>query len=273
MAKLYSLGDSWAWGWSGFDYKKNVARHPFTQKYSQILADKLGLELINWTCPGNSFPQITQHFFRRVAPIVQPEDVVFITLPPDIRWHKAVPENFHITNNATHYPWSNQDSEDTMSMLFGNGAFNHRAVEASLDQLESEVIQNNFNPYWFKYNTSLQLTAITTYSKVNNVKTFIQHNYGDLQDLLEVTDYDCVLDTQHSMWEWIGLPKLKSMLSLDHDGPREETLTDDVQLSDIRQIMMERLLIDGESFDWHPNKLSHQIIGDKLYELCNQRMG
>lgn len=274
--KLYSLGDSWAWGWAGSDYVNKCAKEPYKNCYAQILADRLHKQLVNLALPANSFPQITQQFFRRIAPELEPGDVVLLTVPPDMRWHKAVPTDFHVTGVENRYPWSLLDSEDTISMLFDRGEAQY-LTNFNLEmmgQLESELAQNNYNPYWFKYNTSLQLIALSAYSKLNNINLFVQHNYGTLDDLLAVTDTDCVLDVHHSMWEWIGLPPLKNMLDITQviaDGPRQEAMT--VDMWEIRELMRDTLIPDGESFDWHPNENSHRIIGEKLYELCNQRMG
>ncbi len=279
MAKLYALGDSWAWGWSGWNYKVQKARPPYKYCYVQILADSLNKELVNYSVPGNSFPQITQHFFRRIAPILEAGDVVFLTVPPDMRWHKAVPVNNHNTTGDLSYPWRALDDEDTVSMLFKRGVSEPEKLlknpEIYLESLESELVQNSYNPYWFKYNTSLQIIALTAYSKQHNINLFMQHNYGTLNDLLEVTDFDCVLDQHQSMWEWLGLPEMKNMLDITEvksDGPRGESLSVS-NLYPIRDQMRNRLIPDGESFDWHPNQSSHRLIGEKLYEICNQRMG
>ena len=242
-----------------------------------MLFRSLHKQLVNLALPGNSFPQITQQFFRRIAPELEQGDVVMITVPPDMRWHKAVPTDFHQTGVEDNYPWSLLDNEDTISMMFDSGVvqYNTKFNLDMMGQLESELAQNNYNPYWFKYNTSLQLIALSAYSKLNNINLFVQHNYGTLDDLLAVTDTDCVLDVHHSMWEWLGLPEMKNMLDITEvksDGPRGESLSVS-NLYPIRDQMRNRLIPDGESFDWHPNQSSHRLIGEKLYELCKERMG
>ena len=281
MAKLYALGDSWGWGWSGYNYEKDEPLPPYRHCSAQILADKLGKVLVNYSMPGNSFPQLTQQFFRRVAPKLLTNDMVFMTIPPDMRWHKCVPVDNHQFNgvNTSHYPWGKEYDEDTISMLFAGGVSNPGIItkdpEIFAHTLESELVQNNYNPYWFKYNTSLQIIALTAYCKLNNVKLFMQHNYGTLGNLLEVTDLDYVLDQHNSMWEWIGLPGMKNMLDITEvqcDGPRTENLEIN-DLYPIRDLMREKLIPDGEGIDWHPNQSSHRLIGEKLYELCKERMG
>lgn len=281
MAKLYCLGDSWGWGWAGAD-KNGVHLPPFVKNYCYVLASKLQLELINLSRPGNSFPQITQHFFRRVAPILKKGDVVFFTIPPDVRWHRAVPRGLNGCNN-NNYEWD--DDEDTISTMYYQGSFaekivapGHIITDDTFAFLESEIVQNNHNPYWFKYNTSLQLIAITYYCDANNITCALQHNYGHLDDLLWATPTHLLLDENHSMWEWLGLPQLRNTLDFDEvdgDGPNQSALPESWTMKDLQQACTEKLLMqaEGGGIDWHPNASSHQQIGEILYDKLSKRMG
>lgn len=280
MAKLYCLGDSWGWGWAGTDKRGNHLP-PFVNNYCQVLATKLGLELVNYSRPGNSFPQITQQFFRRLAPVLQPDDVVFFTIPPDVRWHRAIPRGLNGTDNQ--YGW--EDDEDTISTLYYRGEFFEKLVapgnvigDDTFCYLESEIAQNNFNPYWFKYNTSLQLIAITYYCESKNITCAMQHNYGNLDDLLWAAPKDLLLDEKHSMWEWLGLPPLKNTLDfdvVDGDGPNQSALPEGMTMRDLQQMFVEKLLMqaEGGGIDWHPNAESHKHIGGILYDKLSKRMG
>lgn len=280
MAKLYCLGDSWGWGWAGADIKGNHLK-PFVNNYCQVLATKLHLTLVNYSRPGNSFPQITQHFFRRVAPVLQKNDVVFFTVPPDVRWHRAVPKGLNGTND---YPWD--DNEDTISTLYYRGGmFSEKLVapgsiitDDTFCYLESVIAENNHNPYWFKYNTSLQLIAITHYCDANNITCAMQHNYGNLDDLLWATPKHLLLDERHSMWEWLGLPQMRNTMDfteVDGDGPNESSLPEGWAMKDLQQAFKEKLLMqaEGGGIDWHPNASSHKQIGEILYDKFSERMG
>jgi len=281
MAKLYCLGDSWSFGWAGHDEVNNVHKKPFVKNYCYVLASKLQLELVNFSLPGNSFPQITQQFFRRVAPILQKGDVVFFTIPPDVRWHRAVPKGFNVDNNG--FGW--HDDEDTISTLYCHSEISHKMIapgsiitDDTFCYLESEIAQNNHNPYWFKYNTSLQLIAITHYCDAKNITCALQHNYGNLDDLLWATPTHLLLDKNHSMWEWMGLPQLRNLLDfreVDGDGPNESALPEGWTMFDLQQLCEEKLLMqaDGGGIDWHPNASSHKQIGEILYDKLSERMG
>ena len=271
--KLYALGDSWSWGWNTPSSKTGNNRQ-FQTNMCTVLASKLGLELINSSSPGNSFPQITQQFFRRITGVLKPGDVVFMCIPPDIRWHRAIDPGANA--NRKHMWWANEhDNEDTCSTLFGtNGSqFNNKLVrpnhilnDEAVGALELEIWQNASNMYWFKYHTSLFLTALSNWTKIHNVNFFAQHNYGSLDDLCDFADTSVILDPEHSMWEWMGLPKHNLLESLNQDGPNAPALG--VDLSDIYQKMQEVLLCpDGDNIDWHPNQQSQKDIGNKLYEL------
>ena len=281
MSKLYVLGDSWSWGWNTPSPKNNHHRS-FKQNMSRVLADRLGLELVNDSLPGNSFPQITQQFFRRVSQHLTPTDVVFLCVPPDIRWHCAVVPG---SNKGKGRRWSEQADadEDTTSVLFGtNGAqYNERLVrpnhilqKEALSTLELEILQQNHNLYWFKYHTSMQLTALSSWAKLHHANVFAQHNYGSLDDLCDFADTSIVLDPEHSMWEWMGLPKHELLASANQDGINAVVLGDETFHASYMK-MADKLLhsADGAGLDWHPNRQSQMDIGNKLYELCNQRMG
>ena len=278
MSKLYVLGDSWSWGWDTPSRKTGNYRQ-FETNMCTVLAQKLGLELVNISCPGNSFPQITQEFFRRIACNLKPDDVVFMCIPPDIRWHRAIPPG---SNADKPKPWaSSTDNEDTCSVLFGtNGAqFNPKLVRPNhilqsddMNSLELEILQNHSNMYWFKYHTSLFLTALSNWTKVHNINFFAQHNYGSFENLCEFADTSILLDPEHSMWEWLGLPKHHLLADSNQDGPNAIVIGED--FPNVYQQMQQVLLCpDGEQIDWHPNQQSHIDIGNKLYELCNQRLG
>lgn len=277
MGRLYVLGDSWSWGWNTPSRKTGNHRQ-FETNMCTVLADKLGLELHNYSSPGNSFPQITQEFFRRIACNLTPKDMVFICIPPDIRWHRAIPKGFNADKPK---PWASEiDNEDTHSVLFGtNGSqFNPKTVRPdhvmhaeALGTLELELMQNNFNMYWFKYHTSLFLTALSNWKKIHNINLFAQHNYGSLDNLCEFADTSVLLDPEHSMWEWMGMPKHSLLDDYNQDGPNALVVED---FQNIFTEMQKVLLCpDGEEIDWHPNQQSQIHIGNKLYELCNQRMG
>lgn len=283
MSKLYVLGDSWSWGWNS-PHLKTGAFRSFRKNMCTVLAEGLGLELINDSQPGNSFPQITQHFFRRVSQHLTPTDVVFICVPPDIRWHRAIPPGFN-SDKSVRWAQDADADEDTTSTLFGSDGcmFDERIVSAgkpfdpeALGTLELALMQNNFNMYWFKYHTSMQLTALSTWAKVNNANVFAQHNYGTLDNLCDFTDASIVLDPAHSMWEWMGLPKHEMLDDSKQDGPNANVI-DNLENASMKEnypLMYEKLLVDPSGgLDWHPNKQSQLEIGNKLYELCNQRMG
>lgn len=281
MSKLYVLGDSWSWGWNQ-PHKKTGCFRAFETNMSTVLADKLGLELVNDSCPGNSFPQITQQFFRRISQHLTPTDVVFFCIPPDIRWHNAIAPGYNVGKQRR---WSEDEDadEDTISVLFNtNGSqFNPKMVRPnhilnpeSVNTLELEVMQNNFNMYWFKYHTSMQLTALSTWAKVNNANVFAQHNYGSLSDLCDFTDSSIVLDIDNSMWQWLGLPAHNLLEDANQDGPNAVIFGEDVFHAEY-QLFATKLLQqwDSDGIDWHPNHGSQIEIGNKLYELCNERMG
>ena len=280
MSKLYCLGDSWTWGWAGAE-EDGTHLKPFVNNYCHVLATKLQLELVNYGRPGNSFPQITQQFFRRIAPILKKGDVVFLTIPPDVRWHRAIPMG--LNGCANDYEWD--DDEDTISTMYYHSEVSHKLVspgsiisDETFDYLESELAQNNYNPYWFKYNTSLQLIAITYYCEANNITCALQHNYGHLDDLLWATPTHLLLDEKHSMWEWMGLPQLKNQLDfteVDGDGPNQSSLPEGTTMRDLQQLCEEKLLMQavGGGIDWHPNASSHKQIGEILYDKLSKRMG
>jgi hypothetical protein len=267
MATLWAYGDSWAWGWAGMKhFGSSVRNPPFRNCYVNVVARKLGAQVTNRAYPGDSFGHQLSIFYDDSIQI-QPGDYVFFTLPPDSRWYTTDYGNREIR------PIMFYDSH-------GNPTQRSREFFTFIDN----------NLYWFVYHINMFITGITTWCKANNVYCIIQHNYGKL-DLLPWCDTSAIMDVEHSMWNWLGIPEVETLHKVQN-GPNAEdpvkhlqpkmgdgTLTDDErEYFEQTQLQMKKVLITdprdpGANPDLHPNEESHKLIGKKIYELFQKRMG
>lgn len=251
MSKLWSFGDSWAYGWAGQDIPA------FTDNYINLLGEKLGCaEVENLARPGLGLGIITEVFMSN-SPRIEKNDIVIITLPPDSRWYSPKQEIL------PDYP-----SNMATISISGAGPTSEKYAKF-LDLIDYDL-------YWFEYHNSLFVTAIADACERIGCECLMQHNYGML-NLLPWTNDRFILDKNHSMWEWLGLPALDTFQRIEQeDGLAlgdiilSETLTE-LEKEQIMLLVENAILKDQETGGWdlHPNLNSHKQIAEKIYELRN----
>lgn len=234
-SKLWVVGDSWSYGWSGTD--RNGTPTAFTHNMCTVLSRKLLMTVHNHSRPGASIGQITNLFLTHVLHNIAPGDVVFICAPPDSRFH-----------TVDHTGWVN-----TALACQDNGA----------EYLLSLIKHNDNSTTVFKWHFAMFCQLMYDAAVSKGAQCYVQHNYGALPTEFPWLREDIFLDTETSMWQWLGLPANLTFLH-DDDGPSAKDLD--------REFAKKQLLTDRNgNLDLHPSQANQLYIGERLADLIHQR--
>ena len=233
---LWVFGDSWAWGWAG----DGPPQMRFDNRYVNIFANYLNIESVkDYSLPGSGIGQIVESFLEQTINIKK-NDIVFVTIPPDSRAYITSIGGFIQTIS------------------------HHNSNYKKLLEL------NNYNFYYFIYHLSLFIKTISDACYKIGAECILQHNYSKLE-LLDWCSTDNFLDTNESMWNWIGLPTNYTLHDFKTaDGPRIDYMGD---LDDDIIRLMDNVLIKlgDKKYDFHPNENGHNIISKRLIELYEKK--
>lgn len=180
--KVFSFGDSWGYG---------SELKPKEIPFGQIIANNLGVEHINLSKEGMSFPCIMFEIFDHAKKINE-DDVVLIIIPPDIRWYSMDPaKKFYTVTpfKSTEEEWKNY------------------VLKKPLE--------------WFIHHHNLFMFSIQSLLKEKKCKYMMAHNYGTLKIVdpyVELIDTSVFLSDM-SLTKLLGSNDWKENYTKDSDGP------------------------------------------------------
>lgn len=226
---LWNYGDSWAAG-SGIDRNKT---------YAMIITDSLGYRIQNYSQDGLSLAYMVRQFYEN-ANRYSENDLVLITVPPDVRWMTV----------------RDRGQGPKFEAMFNTAP-------------EYKHFANSINGYqiWFKYCHGLFLQSIVDFCENRKIKLAMQHNYGymDIDKIFDTNKiYNYFVDQKRSMWDWLdfkltyipdGNNYFDDVYNIANDGP-------------LTMVESEYCLPD----DNHPNELGHQKIAHTIMLYIEQKI-
>lgn len=220
--KLWNFGDSWAWGFGLNESEKSYAR---------LLCEYNNLDFQDFSTQGKSLGEIV-HVFVTASNMFREGDIALITVPPDTRWY-VTPEN----------------GDEVM-----------HSISSWTDEYKKFLDLINGSIYWFQWHHSMFLAMMVYHAREKNVKLVMQHNYGRLDlipELSFVRDY--FVDPDSSMTYWLqGYDNYVCSLedpNSHHCGPTHHDFSN------------KNLFFHNDS---HPNQQGHYIIAGNIHRHLTQ---